>query len=179
MTTEHLTRQECTDASKQSQTIQKTVNAAVGRRFARCTAPIRLRPGGVFDYVSASRLNLWLKCPLAFRLKYIDGIRFPTPPAIFLGKQVHAALEWYYRNRQLDRNVSAADVHAVLLSGWSRAAEEEDMRFPSTDEEAGLQSKAIELVRAYLSKVAAERIRPLAVETALEAPWLIREPART
>jgi hypothetical protein len=26
------------------------------------------RAGGVFDYVSASRLNLWLKCPRAFRL---------------------------------------------------------------------------------------------------------------
>ena len=26
------------------------------------------RTGGVFDYLSASRLNLWLKCPLAFRL---------------------------------------------------------------------------------------------------------------
>jgi hypothetical protein len=24
------------------------------------------RSGSVFDYVSASRLNLWLKCPLAF-----------------------------------------------------------------------------------------------------------------
>jgi hypothetical protein len=128
------------------------------------------RAGGVFDYVSASRLNLWLKCPLAFRLKYIDGIRFPTPPAMFLGKQVHAALEWHYRNRQLDREVSAADVIAGLVNGWHQSAEEEDMRFPSPDEESSLRSKAIELVRAYLSKAAAERIRPLAVETALEAP---------
>ena len=25
------------------------------------------RAGGVWDYLSASRLNLWLKCPLAWR----------------------------------------------------------------------------------------------------------------
>jgi hypothetical protein len=25
------------------------------------------RTGGVFDYLSASRLNLWLKCPKAFK----------------------------------------------------------------------------------------------------------------
>jgi putative RecB family exonuclease len=37
---------------------------------------------------------------LAFKLKYIDGIKFPTPPAAFLGKRVHAAIEWYYRHRQ-------------------------------------------------------------------------------
>jgi hypothetical protein len=130
------------------------------------------RAGGVFDYVSASRLNLWLRCPLAFRLKYIDGIRFPTPPAVFLGKEVHAALEWHYRNRQLGRDVTAEDVCAILVNGWSRTAEEEDMRFALPDEEASLQSKAIELVRAYLNKVAAERVRPVAVETAVEAPLI-------
>ena len=130
------------------------------------------RAGGVFDYISASRLNLWLKCPLAFRLKYIDGIRFPTPPAVFLGKEVHAALEWHYRNRQLDRGVTAEDVCAMLVNDWSRAAAEEDMRFQSPDEEASLRSKAIELVRAYLTKVAAEAVRPLAVETAVEAPLI-------
>ncbi|HUE16710.1 MAG TPA: PD-(D/E)XK nuclease family protein [Planctomycetaceae bacterium] len=128
--------------------------------------------GGVFDYVSASRLNLWLRCPLAFRLKYVEGVRFPTPPAVFLGKEVHAALEWHYRNRQLGRDVTDDDVCTSLVSGWSRAAEAEDMRFPSSDEEASLRSKATELVRAYLRKVADERVRPLAVETAVEAPLI-------
>ena len=41
---------------------------------ARCT-------GGVWDYVSASRLNLWLKCPLAFQLRYVDGVESPVSPA--------------------------------------------------------------------------------------------------
>jgi hypothetical protein len=26
------------------------------------------RPGGIWDYISPSRLNLWLKCPLAWKL---------------------------------------------------------------------------------------------------------------
>jgi hypothetical protein len=43
MTTKPLTPQECTDARKQAQQIERTVNAAAGPRFARCTAPIRLR----------------------------------------------------------------------------------------------------------------------------------------
>ncbi len=28
------------------------------------------RDNGVWNYVSASRLNLWLRCPLAFRFLY-------------------------------------------------------------------------------------------------------------
>ncbi len=47
------------------------------------------RSGGVWDYISASRLNLWLRCPLAFKCRYIDGIRTPTTLSLFLGKQVH------------------------------------------------------------------------------------------
>ena len=59
------------------------------------------RTGGVWDYVSPSRLNLWLRCPLAFRLQYIDGIVPPVSRSLFLGRIVHAGLEWFYRHRQL------------------------------------------------------------------------------
>jgi hypothetical protein len=44
--------------------------------------PAAERRGGVWDYISPSRLNLWLRCPLAFRLQYIDGVRTPTTPAV-------------------------------------------------------------------------------------------------
>ena len=59
------------------------------------------RPNGVWDYISPSRLNLWLRCPLAYRLHYVDGIRTPTTPALFCGQRVHDALEVHYRHRQL------------------------------------------------------------------------------
>ena len=45
--------------------------------------------GSVREYISASRLNTWISCPLKFRLRYLEGIRTPTSPAMFLGKQVH------------------------------------------------------------------------------------------
>ena len=34
----------------------------------------------VWDYSSPSRLNLWLKCPLAWKLRYIDGVKTPSNP---------------------------------------------------------------------------------------------------
>lgn len=62
---------------------------------------VRDQPAHVWAYVSPSRLNAWLRCPLAFKLKYIEGIREPTTATLFLGKAVHASLECYYRHRQL------------------------------------------------------------------------------
>jgi hypothetical protein len=44
---------------------------------------------GVWEYVSASRLGLWLKCPLAFKLRYVDGLVTPPSPALFVGRMVH------------------------------------------------------------------------------------------
>jgi hypothetical protein len=58
------------------------------------------RPAGIWDYVSASRLNLWLRCPLAFRIKYIDRVPSKTTPSLFIGKTVHRGLEIHYRHRQ-------------------------------------------------------------------------------
>jgi hypothetical protein len=62
---------------------------------------IEERQASVDSYVSASRLNLWLRCPLAWRLRYKDGICTPTSPSLFLGKVVHFGLEAAYRHRQL------------------------------------------------------------------------------
>ena len=38
---------------------------------------IQERSTDVRAYISPSRLNTWLRCPLAFKLRYIDGIRSP------------------------------------------------------------------------------------------------------
>jgi hypothetical protein len=53
------------------------------------------------NYVSPSRLNLWIRCPLAYKLHYIEGIPTPTTPSLFLGRVVHWMLEVFYRHRQL------------------------------------------------------------------------------
>jgi hypothetical protein len=61
MPAKHLTSQECTEARQQAQRIQKTINAAAGRRFAQCTAPIRLRPGDLSSADQDPRYGLELR----------------------------------------------------------------------------------------------------------------------
>ena len=56
-----LTLQECTEARQQAHRIQKTINAAAGPRFARCTAPIRLRPGDLSSPDQDPRYGLELR----------------------------------------------------------------------------------------------------------------------
>jgi len=128
------------------------------------------RLGGVRNYVSASRLNLWLKCPLAFKLKYVDGLVMPTSPAAFIGKRVHAALETYYRHRQLGLLLDAQELARRQVEFWDEAVAQERVVFESTANSNAARQQTIDLVAAYLLAVPADEPRPLAVEAAVEAP---------
>jgi hypothetical protein len=44
MTANHLGQEEHMEAGRQAQRIQKAINTAIGRQFARCSAPMRFRP---------------------------------------------------------------------------------------------------------------------------------------
>jgi CRISPR/Cas system-associated exonuclease Cas4 (RecB family) len=126
--------------------------------------------GGIWAYVSASRLSCWSRCPLAFKFQYLDGLRPPTTTSLFLGKVVHQGLEVYYRHRQLGVTLAAADVCRRLLESWASAVDEEGMKFQSPAEEQALQRQAMDLVAAYLAHVPADEPKPLAAEVAVEAP---------
>ncbi|MGO9110053.1 MAG: RecB family exonuclease [Thermoguttaceae bacterium] len=132
---------------------------------------IEERQAGVGGYVSASRLNCWLKCPLAFRLRYIDGICTPTSPSLFLGKVVHFGLEASYRHRQLGVTLEAEQVVQKMLDGWARLIDEGAVTFDSVADEQALRQQACELVKAYIA-YAPDCEKPLAVEVALEAPLI-------
>jgi putative RecB family exonuclease len=126
----------------------------------------------LWEYVSPSRLNLWLACPRAFEFRYVKGITTPTSPAFFVGKQVHAALEHYYRYRQLDLLLPSSEIVTRMRDEWSIAAEEERVQFPKEGDSDKLMEKSCQLVLAYLSQIPDDESRPLAVETMLEVPLI-------
>lgn len=130
------------------------------------------RASGVWDYISPSRLNLWLKCPLAFRLRYIDGIVTASSASLFIGKLVHAGLERFYRCRQLGVSLDLADLIAGIEAQWGPAKDEESVSFASADDEIAARQQTADLLRAYLAFVPKDEARPLAVEASIEAPLL-------
>jgi putative RecB family exonuclease len=120
--------------------------------------------------VSPSRLNLWLRCPLAYRLKYLDGVEVPTSPGLLLGQVVHKLLEHYYRQRMQGVTLNAIAVCGHLAQIWAPLVEEANIAFESSAHEQRLQRQAVDLVGAYLAQVPPDEPRPLAVESVMEAP---------
>jgi putative RecB family exonuclease len=133
---------------------------------------VQERQGGIDSYISPSRLNCWLSCPLKFYFNYVEGIRSPTTPSLFLGHVVHGAMETLYRHRQLGVTLAADEVTRRMLDGWAQAVDEEEMAFSDTAEEQALQKQATDLVTAYIGQMPSDEPKPLAVEVAAEAPLI-------
>jgi hypothetical protein len=106
---------------------------------------------------------------LKWKLRYLDGIRTPTTPALFVGKAVHAGLECYYRHLQLGVTLEADDVLRKMVESWATLVDEEKMDFDSPDDEQAMRQQVANLVRVYLDNVPKDE-KPLAVEVAAEAP---------
>lgn len=133
---------------------------------------VRETQANIWTYVSPSRLSLWARCPLALKFRYVDGIRSPTSPSLFLGTQVHAGLERYYRHRQIGVTLSADAVCDWMDQTWPTATAEAEMEFSSPEEGQIVKRQADDLVRAYLAQIPEDEPRPLAVETAMEVPLI-------
>jgi CRISPR/Cas system-associated exonuclease Cas4 (RecB family) len=126
--------------------------------------------GSVWTYVSPSRLNTWLACPLKFKLVYLEGLRSPTTPSLFLGKCCHSVLETVYRHRQLGVGLEITDISRRLRESWAEMIDQEGMKFESSAQEQAMQKQVVDLVDAYLKAIPSDEPRPLAVEAALEMP---------
>ncbi|HBO45212.1 MAG TPA: hypothetical protein DD670_15050 [Planctomycetaceae bacterium] len=128
--------------------------------------------GGVWDYVSPSQLSLWAKCPLAWKIQYVDGVRSPTTPSLFVGKLCHAGLEVFYRHRQQGLTLAAEEVCRQLDTLWNEAMAQQGQPFANTEEAAKAKELTAHLLRAYLDRTAQDEPRPRAVEAAIRAPLI-------
>jgi len=135
-------------------------------------ARIGLEKNTALEYVSASRLKLWLRCPAAYKRRYVDGIITPSNPKLFLGKEVHRALEFYYRHHRRGVKVYPDYVAEHIRQTWSHEVDEECVTFETAEQEQELQDQAIGLVQAYLGQVREHESMTLLVEERFEAPLI-------
>jgi CRISPR/Cas system-associated exonuclease Cas4 (RecB family) len=73
--------------------------------------------------ISPSGINLFLTCPYAFRLKYIDKIEIPQQENNFLitGKLTHKCLELYFKDKMENKtnDLSPTDYMKVAIEDFS------------------------------------------------------------
>jgi len=111
--------------------------------------------------ISPSGINLFLTCPYAFKLKYIDKLEIPQQENSFLitGKLVHKSLELYFKDKMENKN------NDLKPSDYLKLATEDfkHINFFQLDE-------AVEEADHYLSLYSsvAKQLKPLSSEEYFE-----------
>src|SRR5438477_12907689 len=68
---------------------------------------------------SFSQIQTYLGCPLKYRFQYVDKIPRPwRVAAMAFGSSVHAAVEWFHKERLAGRSPELTQVLQDFAAGW-------------------------------------------------------------
>jgi len=116
--------------------------------------------------VSVSQVQAYLACPLKYRFQYVD--RIPPPwraAALAFGSSVHAAVEWFHRERLAGGTPTLDEVLAIFEADWY-AANLGSVVFSDRESKDLLAEKGRELLSLYFTET--EGTVPLRIEDRFE-----------
>jgi len=116
--------------------------------------------------ISASQVNTYLGCSLKYRFQYVDKIPRPwRVAAMAFGTSVHAAVEWFHRERLAGRSPEFASVLQVFDADWY-AQNTEPLVFSEKESKDSLAEKAKAMLQIYVESC--NGAKPVAVEQGFE-----------
>jgi len=116
--------------------------------------------------ISVSRVNAYLACPLKYRFQYVDMIpRSWRAAAMAFGSSVHAAVEWFHRERLAGRTPDPPEVLKVFDADWY-AQNVEPLVFSPRESKGALAEKGRQMLQLYLES--ATGALPAAIEQPFE-----------
>ncbi len=119
------------------------------------------------ETISLSRVQTYLLCPLKYRFQYIDKIPRPwRASALAFGTSVHAAIEWFHRERIAGRTPDAEAAQSIFTADWY-AQNLEPLVFKEKETAEGLADMGRKMLQMYVQQALGEPA-PLAVEESFE-----------
>lgn len=116
--------------------------------------------------VSVSQVQAYLACPLKYRFQYVDRIPPPwRPAALAFGSSIHAAVEWFHRERLAGQQPTAESVLAIFEADWY-AANLGPVVYADRESKETLYEKGADLLRLYVAET--DGTRPERIEERFE-----------
>jgi len=116
--------------------------------------------------ISVSQVNAYLACPLKYRFQYVDMIPRPwRVAAMAFGSSVHAAVEWFHRERLAGRIPDPTGVLKIFDADWY-AQNVEPLVFSPWESKDALAEKGRQMLQLYVES--SNGASPAAVEQPFE-----------
>jgi len=120
-----------------------------------------------FKHLSTTSLKMYLRCPLQFMFRYVQGLKIPPVGAIVLGKSVHKGLEENYRHKQrTEKDLPLPKVLEAYAAFFDQEKQQEEIDWEG-EPPGKLKDEGVGLIKVY-HKITAPSIQPIAVEEAFE-----------
>lgn len=114
--------------------------------------------------LSISQVQCYLGCPLKYRFQYVDKVPRPWRAAtLAFGTSIHAAVEWFWRERMNGSSPAPSAVIDIFRADW-HAQNLEPLVFSERESREALAQKGEEMLAVYLA--AAGPTEMVAVERA-------------
>lgn len=102
--------------------------------------------------VSYSRVNTYFRCPLVYKLKYIDGIEKPTPSSMMFGKVIHEVLS-ELKDHSYKELLSEVTDDGLVEWVWNEieANSSKGVQYKEKESREKLRAECADLVAKYLN----------------------------
>jgi len=116
-------------------------------------------------YLSPSQINMYLRCPAAYKYRYVDGLILPPKAALTRGKSVHRGQEHNY-NQKINTltDVKLSEVQEVTAAEFESLEAETDWE---NNDKGKVKDESISLASLYHQEVA-PTVQPVLVEQKIE-----------
>lgn len=118
------------------------------------------------EKISVTKLKMYLRCPLQYKFRYVDGLKIPPTSSLTLGKSIHSALETNYTQKiESKKDLSAGEVLDLFSARWEKEAKETEFK---KDEKPGkIKDDGVKMIDIYHKQVS-PTIMPKLVEHEFE-----------
>ena len=121
------------------------------------------------DHISPTAAKAYLSCSLKFYFERVLRIPKKTPPALHLGKAVHAALQAFHLARWRGGDDSPESIAVAYEEAFTNLERNEGpVRFKDDAERDEVRLDGLRVVAAYLDSPEAMQEKPRAVEVMLK-----------
>jgi putative RecB family exonuclease len=112
------------------------------------------------DHISVSQINQYLMCPLKYRFHYIDQLPRPFKPAdLALGSAIHAAVEWWHKNRMINGGGPEWQDVVRIFEADLQAQALDTIRYKNGENIESLIEKGKQVLAVYLKEYRGAGIR--------------------
>lgn len=121
------------------------------------------------QHLSISQVNTYLRCPLQYYWRYVEGLKVPPPSAVVFGLATHRAVEHNYRHKlRSGEDRPTEEIQEVFAEEFDRLAPE--AQWEEGEKPGEVKDEGIRTTELYMREVA-PKTDPAAVEEPFEVEF--------